>query len=64
MLTAILFKTLERKAMDIVVGEACIYVVGEGKTQGWVLHGNRVIFDRDQALQYAYKVNQLIQGRK
>ena len=50
--------------MDIVVGEARIYVVGEGRTQGWVIHGNRVIFDRDQALQYAYKVNQLIQRHK
>lgn len=50
--------------MDIVVGEARIYVVGEGKTQGWVIHGGRVLFDQDQALQYAYKVNQLIQRRK
>lgn len=50
--------------MDIFIGEARIYAVGKGKTQGWVLHGNRVIFDRKQAVAYAHKVDKILRSNK
>ncbi len=50
--------------MDVIVGEARIYAVGIGKTQGWVIHGGRVLFDRDQAVTYARKVDKLLRDYK
>ncbi len=50
--------------MDIVIGEARIYSVNEGKILGWVLHGNHVIFDRKEAVAYAHKVDKILRGNK
>lgn len=46
--------------MDIRVGDAYLYYVNAHGAWGWIVHGGRVIYDKTDALNYATKVNALI----